>query len=105
MDRYGWGPQDLGSAGLSHRPPEPQDLEVRQGMVIEEVQSGWVGAAVSLQSVGGQRVVGLEDRHGAVRSFPLGDGFLYEGEPVRLVVPRPKKTTTPGRTRSGSVAV
>lgn len=105
MGRYGWGPQDLGSAGLSHRPPEPRDLEVRQGMVIEEVQSGWVGAAVSLQSVGGQRVVGLEDRHGAVRSFPLGDGFLYEGEPVRLVVPRPKKTTTPGRTRSGSVAV
>ncbi|WP_373689254.1 DUF3097 family protein [Rothia santali] len=36
-------------------------------MVIEEVQTGWVGAAVSLESIGGQRVVGLEDRHGAGR--------------------------------------
>lgn len=105
MDRYGWGPQDLGSPGMSNRAPEPRDLEVRKDMVIEEVQSGWVGAAVSLQAIGGQRVVALEDRHGAVRSFPLGHGFLYEGEPVRLVAPRAKRDSTPQRTRSGSVAV
>ncbi|WP_129658671.1 DUF3097 family protein [Rothia uropygialis] len=105
MDRYGWGPQELGSAGLSNQPPEPRDLEVRKDMVIEEVQSGWVGAAVSLQSIGGQRVVGLEDRHGSVRSFPLGHGFLYEGEPVHLVPPRARTSSKPQRTRSGSLAV
>ncbi|WP_129657985.1 DUF3097 family protein [Rothia halotolerans] len=102
MDRYAWGPQDLSAAAAPAS--AARELEVRAGMVIEEVQSGWVGAAVSLESIGGQRVVGLEDRHGAVRSFPLGPGFLYEGEPVALVPPRAAASRRPQRTRSGSVA-
>ncbi|WP_269928165.1 DUF3097 family protein [Kocuria massiliensis] len=105
MDRYGWGPQDLSNDRLNHRAPEPVTLEVRRGMVIEEVQSGWVGAAISLRAVGGQRIVGLEDRHGKVREFPLGYGYLYEGEPVVLTAPSPSRKAAPKRTRSGSVAV
>ncbi|MCT1366786.1 DUF3097 family protein [uncultured Kocuria sp.] len=105
MDRYGWGPQDISDGRISHRPVEPQILEVRRGMVIEEVQSGWVGAAVTLRAIGGERVVGLEDRHGAVREFPMGYGFLYEGEPVKLTVPQAPTKNAPQRTRSGSVAV
>ncbi len=45
--------------------------------------------------------VDLEDRRGRVRSFPLGPGFLVEGRPVFLTVPKaaPK---APARTASGS---
>ena len=51
------------------------------------VETGWVGAVVSVEVIGGMRVVGLEDRHGRVKSFPLGPGFLLDGEPVRLGPP------------------
>jgi len=54
--------------------------------------------------------VHLEDRRGLVRVFPLGAGFLVDGEPVVLVAPRAPlsaSTLTPGRARtaSGSFAV
>ena len=51
-------------------------------------------------------LVVLEDRHGKVRSFPLGPGFWVDGAPVRLVPPpNPRTPTAPTRTASGSVAV
>lgn len=105
MDRYSWGPLDLDDAARARRGPESKDLPVRRGMVVEELETGWVGAVVSLEAIGGQRVVGLEDRHGTVRAFPLGYGFLFEGQPVRLVMPvRKAAAQKPARTRSGSVA-
>jgi hypothetical protein len=51
-------------------------------------------------------VVHLEDRHGRRRGFPLGPGFLLDGEPVVLVAPAvPTSGTTSRRTASGSTAV
>ena len=64
--------------------------------------SGFVGAVVLVDAGN----VHLEDRRGRVRAFPLGGGFLVEGEPVILVPPVLR--TAPAarqRTASGSFAV
>lgn len=64
--------------------------------------AGFVGAVVLVDAGN----VHLEDRHGRVRVFPLGPGFLVEGEPVVLV--GPVVTVAPAgraRTASGSFAV
>ncbi|UFU04939.1 DUF3097 domain-containing protein [Ruania halotolerans] len=104
QDRYG-------SDVLSHDPHErtrvrTQDTPAAPGLVVEDVQSGWVGAVVRVEKSGGQQVVVLEDRKGRSRTFPLGAGFWVEGKPVRLVPHRPA-VTAQGRTRtaSGSLAV
>ena len=74
--------------------------------VLEDVETGWVGAVVGVETIGGMRVVGLEDRHGRVKSFPLGPGFLLDGEPVRLGPPETRSAPAKPRiTRSGSVEV
>ncbi len=64
--------------------------------------AGFVGAVVLVDAGN----VHLEDRHGRVRAFPLGAGFLVEGEPVRLIAPTaPVAPTGRARTASGSFAV
>jgi hypothetical protein len=80
------------------------------GLVVEEAGTGWCGAVVRVENAGGLRVVSLEDRHGRVRGFPLGPGFLLEGASVILTAPRAGRAAVPpaqpvGRTASGSVAV
>ena len=101
-----WGPRSLDELSASSRPPEPRRLPVARGMVLEEFETGWVGAVVRLETIGGMRVLSLEDRRGRVRGFPLGPGFLFEGEPVITVEPqRAPRKSTPARTRSGSVEV
>jgi hypothetical protein len=47
------------------------DLEISYGLVVEEPSSGFVGAVVRWE----HGVVDLEDRHGRIRSYPLGPGF------------------------------
>lgn len=69
-------------------------------MVVEDAQSGYVGAVVRIE----KGRVELEDRHGKVRTFPLGPGFLLEGRPVILTAPR-RAPAPVARTASGSVAV
>ena len=76
-----------------------KDQPAEKGLVVEDAQSGYVGAVVRVE--GGR--VELEDRRGKVRAFPMGPGFLIDGKPVRLVVP--KRVVAPARTASGSVAV
>ena len=71
-----------------------------KGLVVEDPTSGFVGAVVRIEN--GR--VDLEDRNRRVRSFPLGPGFLVEGKPVILTVPK-AAATAPARTASGSVAV
>lgn len=71
------------------------------GMVVEDPQSGFVGAVVRVE---GTRVE-LEDRHGRRRVFPLGPGFLFEGRPVILTAPRRTVPSGSGRTASGSIKV
>lgn len=76
------------------------------GLVIEDADSGWCGAVLWVEAIGGTEVVALEDRHGRVRSFPLGAGFLIDGEPVVLTRPAaPAAPSGPARTASGSRAV
>lgn len=104
MSYQNWGPQDLSAPAKKQLPEVP----VERGMVLEEVQSGWVGAVTRVEKSGGMHVVALEDRRGKSRSFRLGFGFLLDGQPIRLMPPVPKKAAPAagaGRTASGSVRV
>ena len=95
-----------GSPGAGPRPlPE---VAAEPGLVVEDVETGWVGAVVWTEKSGGVHLVVLEDRRGKVRSFPLGPGFWIDGAPVRLVAPTAIQKGAPvrqTRTASGSVAV
>ena len=86
--------------------------EAERGLVVEDVQTGYVGAIVHVEKAGGMQVVHLEDRHGRRRGFPLGPGFLLEGRPVVLTVPTAataqalaQTRAKASRTASGSRAV
>jgi hypothetical protein len=96
-----------GPSALPARPrkaPLPE-VEAETGLVVEDAQTGWCGAIVHVEKQPAGVIVVLEDRHGKLRSFPEGPGFLLEGRPVRLVRPRPAAPAAPTRTASGSVAV
>ena len=102
MQYQNWGPQEI-TAPVRNQLPE---VPVERGMVLEEVQSGWVGAVTRVEKSGGMHVVALEDRRGKSRSFRLGFGFLLEGQPIRLMPPAPRQAAVPAsRTASGSVRV
>lgn len=77
-----------------------QKLEATRDLVIEEVETGFCGAVLRIEG----KLVELEDYKGKVRVFPLGPGFLFEGEPVILVTPATLPAGT-ARTASGSFAV
>ena len=109
-DRY--GSDVLSSDWRAPKRGRSQEVAAEPDTVVEEVDTGFVGAVVRVEKVGGMHVVHLEDRRGKVRAFPLGPGFLIDGRPVILTPPRPadaaalaaaRATTT--RTASGSVAV
>jgi hypothetical protein len=98
-DRYsqdvlfaGW--KDAGRRVVPHQ-------EAERDLVVEEVASGFCGAVVRVE----KKVVTLEDRHGKLRLFPLGAGFLVDGQPVVLVNPTMKAPAGRARTASGSLAV
>ena len=103
MDYQNWGPRGISAPSRAELPEVP----VERGMVLEDVQSGWVGAVTRVEKSGGMHVVALEDRRGKSRSFKLGFGFLLEGQPIRLMPPAPKAASglPAGRTASGSVRV
>ncbi|GHF06275.1 DUF3097 domain-containing protein [Pseudolysinimonas yzui] len=75
------------------------ELPADRDLVVEHVD-GFVGAVVGVA----KQTVELEDRAGRVRAFPLGPGFLVDGEPVILVTPKAAPAPT-ARTASGSRAV
>ncbi|NMI00316.1 DUF3097 domain-containing protein [Pseudonocardia acidicola] len=80
---------------------EIPQVSAEPGLVVEDPASGFCGAVVAVDI----RQVTLEDRHGRRRVFPLlPAGFLHEGRPATLVVPKaaPKG---PARSASGSVRV
>lgn len=100
--RDSWGSADL----TTPKPAELRKVALKPGMLLEDVASGWVGIAISLETIGGMRVVGLEDRNRRVKTFPLGPGFLLEGEPINLVAPsRPQTQPRKQVSRSGSIAL
>lgn len=99
-DRYG---ADV-LASNPHQPRKASSVEcsAEVGLVVEDPQSGYVGAIVRVE--GG--CVELQDRHGRTRVFPLGPGFWVDGRPVILTAPA--RAVAPGstqRTASGSVKV
>jgi hypothetical protein len=98
-DRY--GADVLANNPHNSRKNRSTEQAVERGMVVEDPQSGFVGAVVGVE---GSRVE-LEDRKGRRRVFPLGPGFLFEGKPVILTAPRPSVPAAAQRTKSGSVKV
>lgn len=96
MDRYG---TDVLAAG--RRKPRSTELPVELGMVLEDVETGYVGAVMRVE----YGRLYLEDRRGRTRGFPLGPGYLLEGRPVILTAPRRAAPAAAARTASGSVAV
>jgi len=106
-DRYG---RDVLATGArsAHPPKRPITVPVpaETGLVVEDVETGWVGAVVRLEKSGGMHVVVLENRRGRTRTFELGPGFWVDGKPVELVAPRRAVAApSPTRTASGSRAV
>ncbi len=73
-------------ASPSRKAPPPE-VAAEPGLVVEDVETGWVGAVLRTEKSGGVHLVVLEDRRGKVRAFPLGPGFWIDGAPVRLVAP------------------
>ena len=76
-------------------------VEAERELVVEEVQSGFCGAVIRVEN----STVALEDRFGSIRVFPLGAGYLIDGEPVVLIHPRANRDASSARTASGSFAV
>ncbi len=76
-------------------------VEAARDLVVELASNGFCGAVVAVD----KQHVTLEDRFGGRRMFPLGHGFLVEGEPAELVFPTPKAPAARIRTASGSFAV
>ncbi len=102
LNIHQWGAQDLSAP----KPRELRQVPASVGMLLEDVQSGWVGEIVRIERSGGMRLVVLEDRRGKTRSFPTGFGFLLEGEPVEVTGPTTTTARPSGaRTASGSVKV
>lgn len=98
-DRYG---ADVLAAGWRDRGRrELARVEAARDLVVEVAADGYCGAVVRVQS----GVVELEDRAGRRRQFPLGPGFLIDGEDVVLVPPARVVSAKPARTASGSFAV
>jgi hypothetical protein len=84
-------------------------VDATPDLVVElagtDAASGFVGAVVGIEKGN----VALEDRHGKRRWFPLGGGFLVDGELVVLAAPAqapPAQAapTRPARTASGSIS-
>ena len=83
-----------------------REVAAETGLVVEDVETGWVGAVVRVEKSGGMHVVVLEDRRSRERTFRLGPGFWVDGEPVVLVAPVTNRApAAPTRTASGSRAV
>ncbi|HEX2400109.1 MAG TPA: DUF3097 domain-containing protein [Mycobacterium sp.] len=96
-DRYG---TDI-LANNPHRRPRSTAQPVELGMVVEDAQTGYVGAVVRIE----YGRMELEDRRGHRKPFPVGPGYLIDGKPVILTAPKRSAPQAPTRTASGSVAV
>jgi hypothetical protein len=76
-------------------------IEASVDLVVEVAEDGFCGAVVGVAS----GLVELEDRHARRRFFPLGPGFLVDGDDVVLTPPSATPASrAPVRTASGSFA-
>lgn len=83
-----------------HRPVSRRSVTLARGLVVEHTESEWCGAVTGVR----EGLVHLEDYRGKVRAFAITDGFLIDGEPVTLVMPK-RAPQGRARTASGSFAV
>ena len=100
--------------GPGARRPRSREVRVDVGMVLEDVETGFVGAVVRTEKSGGMRIIELEDRAGRRRAFPVGGGFWLDGQPIIALPPLPAQSgpagsalASPGGralTNSGSIA-
>src|SRR5699024_10321998 len=103
-DRYG---SDVLSGGRTHRRPSLPQVPAQPGLVVEVVDTGFVGAVVRIEKAPGGIAMVLEGRHGARVAFPLGPGYLVEGRQCELTRQAPRAPAAsaggaaPGRTASG----
>ncbi|MCC2033504.1 DUF3097 family protein [Microbacterium allomyrinae] len=103
-DRFGtdrYGADVLADGWRTQGRRQLAQVEASRDLVIEVAEDGFCGAVVGVAS----GMVELEDRLGRRRLFPLGPGFLLDGEDVALVPPAPApRDAGPQRTASGSFA-
>jgi len=109
FDRYGSDVLSNDPHARTNPKKTHRDEPAVRGLVVQDVETGFVGAVTRVEKSGGTHVVSLQDERGRSRTFPLGPGFWVDGEPVRLIPPRPSGRAAgpaqPTRTASGSVAV
>ncbi|OAN28686.1 DUF3097 domain-containing protein [Mycolicibacterium iranicum] len=98
-DRY--GTDILASNPHQSRKPRSTEQAIEIGLVVEDAQTGFVGAIVRVE----YGRIELEDRNGRIKPFPVGPGYLIDGKPVILTAPKKAAPAAPTRTASGSVAV
>jgi len=96
-DRYGSDVLSRNPNAKKRSTEQPADI----GLVVEDATTGYVGAVVKVE----YGRVELEDFDGHRRPFPLGPGYLIDGQPVILTAPKKQAPVQPMRTKSGSVAV
>lgn len=93
-----------GSSPRAHRRPRSAEVPAQRGLVVEDVETGYVGAITGLEKTTAGYVMRLEDRHGRTRLAPLGPGYWVDGKPVTITRPQASRPAAPARTASGSVA-
>ena len=99
IDRY--GSDILARDPHGARRPRSTERPVELGLVVEDAQTGYVGAVVRVE----YGRMELEDRCGRRKPFPVGPGYLIDGKPVILTAPRAAPPAAATKTASGSVAV
>ena len=113
MEWNSWGPGTL-DGGFRPAARTVPEVPADRGTVLEDAGTGFTGAVLRVEKSGGVHLVVLEDRKGRTKSFPLGFGFLVDGDPVQVVPPAPAAAgrplgvagkALPARTASGSVRV
>jgi hypothetical protein len=92
-----YGPDVLSGDWRSRGRTPIRTVDAVAGLVVELADDGFVGAITGIE----KNLVTLEDRNGRRRVFPLGGGYLIDGESVTLVAPK-AAPAGPARTASGS---
>ncbi|HEV7741888.1 MAG TPA: DUF3097 domain-containing protein [Pseudolysinimonas sp.] len=92
-----YGPDVLAGQWRARGRRQTPTVDAVAGLVVELADDGFVGAIVRVE----KQLVTLEDRSGRQRVFPLGGGYLIDGESVTLVAP-PATPAAAARTASGS---
>lgn len=103
-DRYGHDVLSSGPPAHHRRRPVARKVPAQRDLVVEEASTGFTGAITRVEKIAGEMVVELEDGRGARRTFPLGPGFMIDGEPVVLTRAAPR-AQAPVRKRSASGSV